>query len=199
MFTPGLAGMDLEDAGEAPKKPGTSTRHLIVVGVLALGVGVLYFMRQVGGGPTSASADVQIDYQFADREAAQAVEEQTRVIEGLKRSGEPSQLPAEALGKNPFRLRSGLPIGAGVETPSDQPVVMQVDMVAQQIEQSLASLQVQAVIDGRVPIARISGETYREGDRVDDLFDIVEIGGRAVVLESERGLHRLEMHRDETR
>lgn len=194
VFTPGLAAMRNEDDGfdgSAVKGGGLGAkRHLIVAGVLVLGAGLLYFMRQAGTGPRAANAEVEIDYEFADAEAARSVARQEQVIEGLRRAGPPSQLPPDDLGKNPFQLSTAQP-GSNGDSGMDE-----ANRQSSRMSVALRGLRLQAVIDGRVPIARISGKTYRIGDRVGEFFEIREIGGRAVVLSGPEGEHRLEMSTD---
>lgn len=192
VFTPGLAAMRNEDdglGGVAKSKGIAANRHAIVAGVLVLGAGLLYFMRQAGTGPRAANAEVAIDYEFTDAEAKRRVDHQEEVIDDLRRAGPPSQLPPAGLGKNPFQLTDSREAAQESQASEDQ-------LKDTRMSVALQGLRLQAVINGRVPIARISGQTYRVGDRVGDFFTITEIGGRGVTLNGPEGDHRLEMNKD---
>ena len=50
------------------------------------------------------------------------------------------------------------------------------------IQQTIDGLKIQSIMGGRVPLAKISNETYTVGDIVAELFKIVAIEGRTVTL-----------------
>ncbi|MEO0511642.1 MAG: hypothetical protein AAF108_01930 [Planctomycetota bacterium] len=194
VFTPSLASLETDEdvavAGELPSA-GRGKRYAVIAGVLALGVGVLMVMRHIGSGPREAIANVKIDYAFAEQQQKEAAENQRSAIEELERTGPPVQLPVAAIERNPFLLsvsQSETATGSGGSGSSSRR-----DRVGENIKSELDSLRLQAVIDGRVPVARISGKTCRLGDRVGQHFTVESIGGHEVVLRSKLGMHELLM------
>ena len=193
VFTPSLAALDAADAGgvEVSATSGNAKRYAVVAGVLAIGIALLFFMRQAGMGPRPAEADVIVDYQFQEKRAAEAVELQQEVLEELNRAGPPVQFETEEIGRNPFRLKAPLQITDGSpETAAENAGEVRV-------MDALSRLRLQTVIDGRIPVARISGKTVRVGDRVGELFVAESISGRSVTLRAGDRVFTLEMNADE--
>jgi len=50
---------------------------------------------------------------------------------------------------------------------------------------TLASLTLQGVLGGTIPVARVSGETVRVGDTLSEIFTVKLITGRTVTLETD--------------
>lgn len=175
-------------AGAAPKRK-FNVQTIILVVVIAASAGMLYAMRRHGMGAGFTFQTVKIDYEW-DSISPLTVAKQQRVLDDLARSGQPIKAPVDQLPKNPFVL--DLSVAAPVVDP-DVPAVdpgaeaarmaeLNRKIREREIQTALATVQLQSVMDGRVPIARINGTFVRVGDTVADVFTVQAIHGRTVEL-----------------
>ncbi|RMH26785.1 MAG: hypothetical protein D6693_06555 [Planctomycetota bacterium] len=207
-FHPALAaGADEPDEGGAgligvgadlPTGTSASTRlsngSLILLLTVLVAGGVLYIMRQFGLGSGLTLVDMQIDYPI-DGPKPSEVDEHRRVIAALRDSAHAVQVPLEEVKKNPFRLNlqeeDAAPVAQARPTISEEERRRR--QRADLIQTTLAGLELNSVIAGSVPIARISGENVRVGDLVKGLFLVREIRGRSVVLSADGETYTLTM------
>lgn len=184
VFTPGLTTLEeaiaAEEGSGGSGSGGRGRGYAVLACVLAVGAGLLFVMRQAGAGPREAKATETIDYAYAEQQEIEAAERQRAAIEDLSRAGPPAQLPAHEIPRNPFLL-------AAQAALEDDPVLAAASPEPQESRVVVAakSLELQAVLDGRVPVARISGQTCRVGDRVGEFFVVSSIEGRSVVLDGQ--------------
>jgi len=184
-------GADLPSGASGASRISNGTVILLLTVLVASGV--LYIMRQFGLGSGLTLVDMTIDYPI-DGPKPTEIDEHRRVIATLWDSASAVQIPLEEVKKNPFELN--LEADSGPVAPL-RPTVSEAELLrrqrAQLIESTLASLKLNSVIAGSVPIARISGENVRVGDRVRDLFEVHSISGRTVVLSADGETYTLTM------
>lgn len=185
-------GADLPTGQSAKARVSTGTLILLLVVVVA--GGVLYIMRQFGLGTRLELVDVKIDYPI-DGVRNTDTEQHERVLAALRDSATAVQVPLKEVKKNPFQL--GLQEDRAApepvaQTPFDREAAERARR-QQLIRTTFASLELNSVVGGSMPIARISGENVRVGDRVKELFTVSSIRGRTVELVADGEVYTLTM------
>ncbi len=147
--------------------------------VIAVAAGVLFGMRRLGLAARFIASEIKIDYPL-DRVGTAGKDHKT-VLMDLQSSGHIEQVPLEDIQMNPFSWRdlrtiSQLPSGPDPAELSRQ----EREARRQQAVAAAAKLKLHSVIGGQVPVARISGELVRVGDRVASIFTVAAIEGREV-------------------
>jgi hypothetical protein len=61
------------------------------------------------------------------------------------------------------------------------------------ITQALEGVVLHGVMAGRIPLARVNGETVQVGDRVAEFFTVAAIHGRSIDLEADGQVYSVEM------
>lgn len=170
---------------EAEPKTRLSGPMLLVI-VVALAGGVLLAMRQLGLGPRLSMLEVKIDYPL-DGET-KANKNHKAILNDLKSSGI-EQVPLEKVQMNPFEWKSLAaqePVVAGPKEEDPAEVARRaLEARRVYVKDSLSRLQLNSVLAGRVPVARISGELVKVGDVLGGVFTVKTITGRAVELEAD--------------
>ena len=104
------------------------------------------------------------------------------------------QVPLEGLRGNPFIMAHGQP-DRTASTPTT-PTLSQADRERErrleQLRMELSRLELTTVMNGRVPLAVVSGTVVREGERLGS-FSVVSIEPRSVTLTAEGNSYRLTM------
>ena len=165
-----------------PKRRFTGSMVLAVV-ILAAG-GVLVAMRQFGLGPGAELATVKIDYPLDEQN--QLKTDHVKVLTDLQATDEVKQVPLEEIQMNPFEWRALKPkesVKAGrAEVDPEELSRKQLEAQRQKIIDAASRLELNSVIGGRVPLARISGDMVKVGDVVGEIFTVTSITGRSVDL-----------------
>ncbi|MEM6756961.1 MAG: hypothetical protein AAF586_07325 [Planctomycetota bacterium] len=196
-----LDGVIVDEPDTPGRSPWVQTAILLVI-VACLGAGALYFMRSSQDDiETHASGDLtsridealgkltnaelmSADDPYSPDSVNRLFSNTDRVLAIFAADPAEKQVPVEYIKKNPFSIRVQRIVE---ETGEPQE---QIDIAAQQrlakLEQSFRSLQLQSVVDMRVPVAVINGEMYRRGDTI-DMFYVSAISSKhqAVKLEAE--------------
>ncbi|MBC7835565.1 MAG: hypothetical protein H7Y88_10775 [Phycisphaerales bacterium] len=196
--------LGLEAPAKSPLASQTALLVLLVVGAAA----ALGAMRYLGMGPRSSLADVKIEYDVNEQGGDPAKKvDHLRVLADLSQSHLTVQVPADQVQRNPFRMAGALEaeviqepgMPAPPETGAGAREAERLRQLAVEREKlimsGLASLTINTIIGGDTgnAVARISGQTVRIGDLVDDLFTVTEIHGRGVVLTVDGKAYSLEM------
>lgn len=185
-------------ASVSQASPRRVSSQAIVLAVILVGAGgLLWGMRHMGMGPKVTLASLKIDYERTD-DNAEAKQRYAKVIAELEKAAEPIQVKGEELGRNPFRLVP--PTGPQTDTASTSEwqqnaeadaAARLAELARKQQEAAEAaligaveSLYLHSVIGGRVPMARIGGQTVTIGDKVADRFTVLAIEGRSVKLDA---------------
>jgi hypothetical protein len=184
-------------AGKARRKISSGT---ITIGlVVALAGGALVFMRHMGLGAGIASA--KDGGKLADVEAPKVRGDYAAVLADLTTSRTTNQVPVDKLKKNPFRLINSAisPTLTTVDGSADANAARRQQeeaakkRMAEQAEwekrvtAAESQLRLNSVIGGSNPLARISGQNVRVGDRIGEYFTVIEIGARHVTLQVDGG------------
>lgn len=167
-----------------PKKR-ISTQQVALLGMVALGGAALWGMRQHGLQAGMTFAAPAIEYQPPSADKGQQASQQ-RVLAALERTGMHAQVPAEKFDRNPFSTgikKTVATAGMPTDESNDDQGAREAALEEQKLQERLALLQVQGVMGGRVPLARINGAVHRTGDVLDKVFKIKSIDGRSVVIE----------------
>lgn len=185
-------GIDAAAAG-APRRVGGQAALLGMV-LLAAG-GALFAMRYLGMGPRSSRGEeVKIDY---DIDKVHTTGDHMRVLADLSANRSAEQVPPDQVQRNPFRLEGQLTVAkteAPVEPrPVGDPAAEARRARERQIEAAFAKLELHTVLGGSNPIARISGQTVRPGDKLGEFFTVAAIEGRSVSLECDGKVYVLNL------
>lgn len=199
-----LPGSGVE-AGEAPAKQSRVSRQtVLMILVFAAAGGALFAMRHLAMGPQSSVAEVQIDYDLHAAPAPVSGARHRRILDDLSTTGAEVQVPPDLVQKNPFKIAESLtrpePVRDTGPGDADRRAREEAERLRREqerrqreIESALASLNVQSVVGGPVPVARISGRTVRIGDVVEGIFTVVGIEGRSVTIEADGKLYTISM------
>ncbi len=184
----GLA--DLSDASGEGVKKSLPTNIIMMTMVVAVAAGSLYLMRTVGVRGGVAFTTPKIDYPV-DGEGVVDDEAHQRVMEALRTSDDIVQVPLADLQRNPFLLDDSEEIPEIAEAPTydlDAELRRKAEQRKLEISRTLESLEVNSIISGHVPIARINGVPVRIGDTI-AIFTVRAIHGRSVELEADGKLY----------
>ncbi len=184
-FTGGLGGED-SAAAASPQRSRLISGALVLALVLMIAGGALFMMRKFALTGGLRFVDVKIDYPM-DGGARVTDEKHLRIMRDLSASDEVVQVPLKDLARNPFVLGGSEEAEALPDPTFDavDPEWAKREQRRRDIENTLSALQLNGVITGAQPIARISGRAYRVGDVVADLFVLTAIHGRDVELQAD--------------
>lgn len=167
-----------------PVAPRYSSASVITVLVLVLGAGALYGMRTMALGNESTVADLDIDYNPAERPKVDA-SEYNLVLGHLGRTDTTVQISEASLAGKAFWMEPRKEPEREVRrAPREEP---KVDPIPGLIAGAFEKLELQSVMGGRTPVARIDDQTVMLGSRVGEYFTIEAIEGREVKLKDIRG------------
>jgi hypothetical protein len=163
-----------------PKQP------VVLAIVVAVSGIALYAMRAF---TLSSRFDFQAREVNYDGEASRAQSSMyARVMGDLARIEKPLSVDLTGVSRTPFRF-----VGDGELAPEVTTTMGQIDnpdLIAAKekrrekavLTAKLGKLEVQSVMSGRRPLARINNETYQVGDVVSETFTVTAIEGRSVTL-----------------
>ena len=160
-----------------------STQTLVMALVLSTSAASLYLMRMQGikSGFKLKLTDLKVD-EGLERLAAPASPQQRQIMADIENSALPFQAPVEKLQKNPFLLEGN----ETVEAPLDIKLPNQAELDRQKrladIKSRLGTLQLNGVLQGTVPVARINGKMVKVGDMIEEFFLVAQIHDRCVDL-----------------
>jgi hypothetical protein len=136
------------------------------------------------------------------------------VVESLDRSSRPVQVPVQRVAVDPFSYRSSVffgplmpdePAMVGGADDGQRAALIAAERMRReqeernrQIDAAIEKVQLQGLIGGRRPIARVSGKTLQVGDVIDDVFTVVEIDGRQAIIEANSRRFLLRMNEEPT-
>ncbi len=191
-----LGGSTIDQAlPEKKKRPIPESVALLML-VIAVAAGGLFMMRKMGLGSQLQFASVEIDYPIDG--VGKLDLNGTSILENL-RNNEIDQVPLSQVQKNPFQLLGDSHTVA--DLPMDDPRMSSAEIEARRTAENrrraiigaYANLNLNSILLGSTPVARISGETVRIGDVVQDLFKVKAITARAVDLEVDGKMYTLSL------
>ena len=183
-----------EDPFDATAKRGP--RRVVVAALVLLGAAAgIFAMRAIGMGPGAALAGLVLDFKPG---ASGGTEVSPRLLADLERSKRAVQVPAEVIDKDPFRLRTeaGTPVvaddpeaqaraEAARQAKLEEEQRLERERRARELQAAFGRFELQGIMGGTMPIARISGKLVRVGDTLEWGFKVTLIEGRKVVLVAE--------------
>ncbi|MBL0927756.1 MAG: hypothetical protein IBJ11_08905 [Phycisphaerales bacterium] len=186
---------ELAGGGVAPatETPGPASKHagfLLLAAVVLAGAGVLLGMRKLGLGTRLASLDVKIDYQVDQKDLERLTKDHEKLIQELKSSVTVVQVPADQIQMNPFTWKMAAPEkpkGKADDSAArlEEETRRQAETRRAELKKKAESLRLGSIMGGRHPMAQISGQVVRVGDKVDGVFEVLAIEGRAVTLQAQ--------------
>lgn len=191
-----FTGLGADESRSKPRRK-IPTQTLLLGLVLAVSGASLFWMRHEGLKSGVDFKPINTDYKEADAEKARTYD---RIMADLARIQEPLDVALGEFGKSPFMLDTG----ATKITESGQPVVddaarMQAEAEArikarrEELVMMAGGLQLNSVMGGATPMARIDGEFVRVGDIVHETFKVTEIDGLTVTVTAEGQTFKLTM------
>jgi hypothetical protein len=103
----------------------------------------------------------------------------------LEAGSDVTQIPLDDVAINPFEWNIDETVdlsSTGTTTPQVDPAELARREREQNIQSEFSVLRLNSVIGGSMPVARISGELVREGDKLGTFFTVKQISTREVVL-----------------
>lgn len=187
------------DAGVPRRKIPVHT--LLLVGVVAASAALLFIMRRAGMGPSVTMATDKIDY---DLNAAPVgrTKEHERVLADLGSSRVALQVPSQQVKKNPFEMTFVVATPEDGAAPDRSAEIARAESERRQreaaarrqaIASALAALEVQGIVGGSTPVARVNDRVVRVGDVVGEFFTITAIRGRSIEVTIDGETHVVAM------
>lgn len=190
-----LLGGSTIDHALPEKKRRIPDSAMLMLMVIVVAGGGLFMMRKMGLGSRIQFTNVKIDYPL---EGIAMTGNEHDLLEDL-RNKTVEQVPLNQVQKNPFQLISegrtvmDYPVATGGESAEEARLRREVEDRQKLIVRTYTNLDLNSVLLGNVPVARISGKTVRVGDWVEGLFRVREISARAVNLEVDGKLYTLSL------
>jgi hypothetical protein len=196
---------DMQTPEEAFGLPPERRRpHQLAVAALLLAgaVACIFAMRQFGLGPSESLAGIDVEYQPGGTSGPAA----SQVLRDLERSRKAVQVSADHIKQDPFEL-----VGIGTELEEIDPDALsraerarreeqtRAALVQRQktLEDAFSKLHLQSVMQGAVPVARISDQIVKAGMKVGEHFMVSAIEGRQVTLTADGMTFVLEMEQSD--
>jgi hypothetical protein len=183
------AGEGAEAASAPAARPKVPQQTIVLLVVLTVSAGAITAMRMVGTRAGIAMGGEAVEYTPPEPDAARNYE---RIMGDLARIRDPLDVALGEFGKSPFMLQQTAvtpdPVAApqmSAEQRAQAEAAARQEARRRQLADELATLKVQSVMGGKVALARIGGEVYRQGDVVAGLFTVAGIHDRSVVLEAD--------------
>lgn len=175
------------------------SQTLVIALVLAASGASLYMMRKQGMGSGIVFKNIKFDYYDVEKKGRPANEAQEqRILAELARSQDPPQVLLEKIQKNPFQLDTQTGV-AQPSTPIDPAALGRALMAKEAEERALAirnavtSVEVNSILEGPVPLARINGKIVREGDAIGEVLKVAAIHDRSVDVEADGKIYTVNM------
>ncbi len=190
-----LLGGATIDQALPEKRKSIPDSVLILALVVAVAGGGLFAMRKMGLGSQIQFTNVEIDYPL-DNSAFTGRDDE--LLADLRNS-DLEQVPLSQVQKNPFQLISDghviddQPVAMAGETEAEARLRREQEERRREIVRKYADLDLNSVLLGSTPVARVSGETVRVGDMIEGLFRVTSISARTVNLEVDGKLYTLSL------
>jgi hypothetical protein len=186
--SPDMSGGDGDTQFLSSEKKPANTPMIALVGLLAIGAGIIGFMYLRNGPSPASGADNGTDTVksfLANREEhvqlmAQMLQNTDKVVQRYRSDPSHTQIPLTSLQTNPFQMMAP----KAVEKPgneSEAAARRRMLEERQAAEIAAGNLRLTSIINGRVPACMINGKAYRAGQKVEG-FTIEQITAGAVVL-----------------
>lgn len=191
----GTFGSDLNASSSKRANWGVPTQIAVLGLLLVVSMAAILAMRHFG--TRTANADqikpAKVDYTLEGLSAAAAAEQQ-RIVADLKRSVSPRANEYGRLPRNPFTLTE-VEVAAQ-DHPEDNGAEREAREHAEHeaaVKAEVASVQLQAVMGGSRPIARVNGNFLKVGERIGQYLTIAAIHGRSIEVTADGQTYVIEM------
>ncbi|MEM9372214.1 MAG: hypothetical protein AAGA55_01095 [Planctomycetota bacterium] len=192
----GMPGIPAAPAAAPQSKSKVSGQVVLAGVVLLLAGGAIYGMRFMGLNAAFGGDDIKVDY------TAEKGEETARRFERVMAELDASMSAVQvaeggSLGSASFnRPVEEEPDAGAYQEPADLNDLDRLARLAEErrlqaardrmelIQGELSRLNVQGIIGGRVPAARINGQPVRVGQQL-GVFEVVEISGKGVIVRAD--------------
>lgn len=182
----------IETAEESKIPPGVAVLLLVML----VGGGSIMLMRQFGLGGGYTFDEITIDYPIDAQTVGDSDDEYEQIISDLTNHDVP-HVSLSDLRPKPFELftrrRASEARAASLGETEEERREREARERRAQLQREFQKLELNSVIGGSAPIARISGVAVRPGDRVAGLFTVTRIAGRTVELEADGRIYQLTM------
>ncbi len=189
---PALTGETPAAAAPTPRRK-THTQTIVLGVILGVSACSIFAMRQYGMKSGVIDADFKVEYTKADSSKSAQYE---RIMDDLNRAQRPLDVAMGELGLSPFSIITGdekptAQLGGAGENPMTPEQLRALeeqrrrDARKAELTAAAQAMNLQSVMDGRVPVARINGRTVRIGDVIENDFTVEQIGGRSITISAE--------------
>lgn len=189
---PGATGVEPAAPESSPRRGRTSQQAILVVLLMAVSGAAIFGMRHLGARAGMDMTVAEVGFKFGDeKDSAERAKSYERIMGDLQRMQRPLDVAMGDFQRSPFMLDMPEdPTSSNVEDQEVKRAEQARREAAARKEQTLRTLgglQLQSVLGGSKPLARINNETVHVGDKVGGAFLIKEIRGREreVVLDND--------------
>lgn len=179
---PGGTG-EMPVAEVSPRRGRTSAQAILVVLLMGVSGAAIFGMRHLGARAGMDMTVAEVGFKAGDeKDSAERAKSYERIMADLQRMQRPLDVAMGDFQKSPFML--DMPEDTSTANVEDEEVkrAEQARREAlarkEQTMRTLGGLQLQSVLGGSKPLARVSGETVHVGDKVGGTFLVKEIRGR---------------------
>lgn len=166
----------------------------VILGMVVAAAGLMLgAMRLAGIGANLDLVNVQIDYPL-DGEGGPK-KDHAKILSDLKTAGV-EQVPLDEIQMNPFEWKALRAPEAVATSKGPDPAELsrrEREQRVAQLKDAAGKLQLNSVMAGRVPLARISGEMVKVGDKIGQYFTVKSIDGRSVEIAADDQVFMLSM------
>lgn len=198
------AAIDAAAGPEAmPNKRRVNEGILLLVGFLLIACAVLFVMRKTGAmsPSTGASADeIKIEQALAQLATVDTdtggvgslIQDTATVVAVFAHDPSKKQVLLEQLSKNPFVMPGSETNVSETIEPVTNPADLRQQIRNQKIRAELKKFELQTVVEGKVPMAVISGKVVKAGQKLGS-FEVKSIEKMSVILQVDGNTYRLQM------
>lgn len=197
---PALPGMEGGGGGKVGKT--LNSQALVLVIILSVSACALIAMRKLGlkAGLDMTSIATADPVSF-NRDDPEKMARYERIMSDLQRIQAPLDMSQGELAKIPLLLEPGAGGTAAAPQDTEEAIAARQKAIEERkrnerlarLKDQLNKLKLQSVVGGKMPVARISGETVKVGDKVGDGYVVKAIHDRSVELEIEGETFTLDM------
>jgi hypothetical protein len=180
------------------KNWGVPTQLAVLALLLGVSVSAILAMRHFATNREASIKQIKIDYPLDAITAAQTAE-QTRVLTELKKAAISAPVSYERLNKNPFSLSEAEETIEIAQDDSLERALHEKSERERALKAEVASVQLQAVMGGTRPLARVNGQMLKVGDKLGQFLTIAAIHGRSIEVAAEGQTFVVEMAEASTR
>jgi hypothetical protein len=191
----------MEGDANAPRKVKVNAQAVVLVIILGVSAAALASMRHIGiksGIDFNNGSKTPVQPAAAQDEPEKAAR-YDRIMKDLQQLQTPLDIALGELAKIPALIPTDQKVAKPFEEirptgPSDEDNKKSSDMARIAASREAAKkLELQSVMGGKVPLARIDGKFYRIGDLVNEKFIVRAIDHRSVVVEANGETFEVEM------